>query len=191
MRRTYGLLYRLGLRPWDSPDPPQPLVAFVAATEPGTAVDLGCGTGVQARYLVAHGWRVTAVDAVAQALVLARRADPNRTVTWRMADVTVPSDVDPDGRLAGACDLVLDNGCLHGLTGEERDGWASTVHHLAAPRAALLIRAASPGPRGLTIGPSGIDTSTMDATLGPLWSRQSTHPSGGRDWYAYARQPSA
>jgi SAM-dependent methyltransferase len=31
--------------------------------EPGDAVDLGCGDGVESRHLAEHGWRVLAVDA--------------------------------------------------------------------------------------------------------------------------------
>jgi SAM-dependent methyltransferase len=187
MRRTYALLYRLGLLPWDSPEPPPALVAFVAAARPGTAVDLGCGTGVQARYLAAHGWHVTGVDAVARAIARARRADPGGTVTWRIADVTVPSDVDPDRRLVGSCDLLLDNGCLHGLAGDERAGWASTVQHLAAPGGTLLIRAA-PARHRAGIGPSGIDRSTLDAVLGAMWSPSPASTSGRPDWYAYTRR---
>jgi SAM-dependent methyltransferase len=187
MRRTYALLYRLGLLPWDSPEPPSALVAFVAAARPGTAVDLGCGTGVQARYLAEHGWQVTGVDAVPRAIATARRADPRGTVTWRVADVTVPSDVDPDSRLAGSCDLLLDNGCLHGLAGDEREGWASTVRHLGAPGATLLIRAA-PARRGPGIGPSGIDRSALDAVLADNWSPLPVPISGRHDWYVYTRR---
>jgi SAM-dependent methyltransferase len=187
MRRTYALLYRLGLLPWDSPEPPPALVAFVAATRPGSAVDLGCGTGAQARYLAAHGWQVTGVDAVARAIARARRADPGGTVTWRVADVTEPSDVDPDRRLAGSCDLLLDSGCLHGLAGDERAGWASTVRHLAAPGATLLIRAA-PSRRRPGIGPSGIDRSTLDTVLGGIWAPSPVPWSGRHGWHVYRRR---
>jgi SAM-dependent methyltransferase len=184
MRRTYALLYGLGLRPWDTPETPSPLAEYVATNRPGAAVDLGCGTGAQARYLAAHGWRVTGVAFVARAIDLAIQADPQAAVTWRVADVTRPSDVDPDGRLTGLCDLVLDNGCLHGLSENERAGWAATVGQLAAPGATLLVRAAPPR-RGPGVGPAGIRESAMDELLDPDWSRTTRAAHG---WHRYVRR---
>jgi SAM-dependent methyltransferase len=160
------------------------LVAYVASAPPGVAVDLGCGTGGQARYLAAHGWRVTGVDFMMRAINLAIQADPGRAVTWRVADVTRPSDVDPDQRLRGHCDLVLDNGCLHGLPESARDGWAATVRQLAAPDATLLVQAA-PARRGPGVGPSGIQPSTMDRLVGADWSRTTSGASG---WHRYIRR---
>jgi hypothetical protein len=89
--------------------------------------------------------------------------------------------VDPDQQLAGRCDLVLDNGCLHGLTEREQPGWAATVRHVVAPNATVLVRAAPPR-RGPGVGPAGIGESTMDILLGPGWSR-STPPSA--HWHQY------
>ena len=37
--------------------------------------------------------------------------------------------------LAGTVTLLLDNGCLHGIPGQHRPGWAQTIHALAAPGA--------------------------------------------------------
>jgi SAM-dependent methyltransferase len=182
MRRTYQALYRLGLLPWESTEVPAPLVEFVAAAAtPGTAVDLGCGTGRQALYLAGHGWTVTGVDFTPQAILQARRADPAARVTWRVADVTSSAEVDPAGALAGGCDLVLDNGCLHGLPVTARSGWAATVGHLAAAGATLLLRAA-PARHGPRVGPRGIDQSTVDELLAG-WTGSAI----GGGWYRYRR----
>jgi trans-aconitate methyltransferase len=62
MKRLYEVLYRVGITPWDSARIPAPLAAEVRAAAPAIAVDLGCGTGTQARHLAANGWTVTAVD---------------------------------------------------------------------------------------------------------------------------------
>ena len=185
MRRTYRVLYRLGVLPWDHAGVPGPLTALVEGTAslpPGRAVDLGCGTGEQARYLARHGWSVTAVDYTAEAIAAARRSDPTGAVTWRLADATDRAAVDPDGLLPGTVTLLLDNGCLHGIAQQRRAGWAATVNALAAPHAVLLVRAAPPRRRAL--GPRGIGGTQLTALLGEGW-RPATPP--GPDWYRYLR----
>jgi hypothetical protein len=182
MRRTYRALYRLGLRPWDSSEVPAPLVEYVAAAAaPGTAVDLGCGTGRQALYLAEHGWAVTGIDFTPQAIAQARLADPASSVIWRVADVARAAEVDPAGALDGRCHLVLDNGCLHGLPVTARTGWAETVEYLAAPGATLLLRAAPARP-GLRVGPRGINQSTVDELLAG-WTGSTL----GGGWHRYRR----
>ena len=65
------------------------LVAEVADLRPGTALDLACGAGRNAVWLVGQGWRVTAVDFSGVALRMARDLAAERTVDaeWIEADV--------------------------------------------------------------------------------------------------------
>jgi SAM-dependent methyltransferase len=187
MRRTYRTLYRLGITPWSSPAIPGPLIDIVEgphALPPSQAVDLGCGTGHQARYLARHGWSVTAVDYTPDAVAQALRDDPGRTVDWRVADVTEPASVDSDGRLAAGASLVLDNGCLHGLPARRRPGWAATVGALAAPGAVLLLCAVPR--RRLGIGPGGIDVEEIAALLADRWQPISAP---GPGWHAFILAP--
>ncbi len=189
MRSTYQALYRIGLRPWDSDQIPPELVGLVDSADdqtPRIAVDLGCGTGTQARYLASRGWQVTAVDYVPQAIVRARRSDPDGLVQWRVADVTDPGQVDPAGALAARVRTVLDNGCLHGIPNRLRPGWAATVNHLAATNADLLIRAVPSAPRWP--GPAGVAAATITTLLGDGWT-QSSPP--GPDWHHYRREPAS
>ncbi|WP_405018075.1 methyltransferase domain-containing protein [Kitasatospora sp. NBC_00070] len=186
MRRTYRTLYRLGIAPWNRPEVPGPITDLVegaAPLPPAKAVDLGCGTGRQARYLAAHGWSVTALDYTREAVAAARRADPGNLVVWRVADVTDPASADPDGQLAGTVSLLLDNGCLHGIPDERRPGWASTVGALAAPDAVLLVRATPRRCRG--IGPQGITEGEITTLLAGRW-RASAHPEP--DWFVYSNE---
>ena len=78
MRRSlYDLLYRFGA-PWDGP-PRAELVRLVEAGvltparfPPGRALDLGCGTGANLRYLARHGFEATGIDFSRVALRVAR-----------------------------------------------------------------------------------------------------------------------
>jgi SAM-dependent methyltransferase len=185
MRSTYRTLYRVGLTPWSQPTASGPLIAFADSRPPAVALDLGCGAGVDARYLAGLGWQVTAVDYVPRAIASARKHDRDDQVSWRVGDVTSPDQVDPDGALVGLCDLVIDNGCLHGIPPSMREGWAATVHRFASPGGVLLVRAAPPRNRG--IGPAGIRVDEISALLGGDWSAIS-RPAPG--WLQYQR-PSA
>jgi SAM-dependent methyltransferase len=63
--------------------PPNPYLAReTRSLAPGTALDAGCGTGAEASWLAAQGWRVTAADISAEAL--ARAVD--RAATSGVAD---------------------------------------------------------------------------------------------------------
>ncbi|MFC7483547.1 hypothetical protein ACFQX7_30970 [Luedemannella flava] len=79
---------------------------------------------------------------------------------------------------------MLDNGCLHGLSADEREGWATTVRHLAAPGATLLVRAAPPRGRA-GVGPAGIARSTMDRLLPPDWTPTAVPTADAHGWHAY------
>ena len=50
----------------------QNLIEGNDALPAGAALELGCGTGDSSIYLAQHGWQVTAVDYVKQALEKAR-----------------------------------------------------------------------------------------------------------------------
>src|ERR1700694_3122552 len=70
-RLFFRMTYLLGWKPWDSGMPPPELVEWVEgsrALPPGRALDIGCGTGTNARYLLDHKWQVTGVDFVPRAV---------------------------------------------------------------------------------------------------------------------------
>lgn len=67
------------------------LEAVADQIKPGTALDLACGTGRNAIYLAARGWRVTAVDRLADALTrgrqLVQRYACGDAIEWRCMDL--------------------------------------------------------------------------------------------------------
>jgi SAM-dependent methyltransferase len=150
----YRLLYRLGITPWERAEVPPQVVAFSESFQaPARALDLGCGTGRDAVYLAQHGWEVTAIDGVPQALDGARERGRGAgvEVNWILGDVTRLEGLLPPRPFT----LVLDRGCFHGLTEPERARCAQGVTSATDPGARLLMLAFQPrrwgaGPRGIT-----------------------------------------
>jgi len=66
------------------------LDAEIEGLEPGTALDLGCGSGGNALKLARHGWSVVGVDWAEQAIGLARQAaaDQGLNLNFVVADIT-------------------------------------------------------------------------------------------------------
>ena len=133
----FRVFYRLGFTPWDGHPMATSLQELVKGLPPGTALDVGCGTGDTSIYLARHGWQVTGVDFVPKAVEKARAkaGAAGVTVNFRQADAT---------RLSGegigtGFDLIVDNGCLHGMSGVDRDSYIREVTAVAAPDARLLL----------------------------------------------------
>jgi SAM-dependent methyltransferase len=169
----YRILYRLGITPWERDDVPEHVIR--AASGSGRALDLGCGTGRDAVYLAQQGWSVTAVDAVPNALGAARRRSERAgaEVDFRRGDVTRLEDLGLDP----GYDLVLDRGCFHGLTDDERDRCARGVNALAAADAELVMFAFSPGRHGPA--PRGISAGEILERFGPdQWELVESTPEG-------------
>jgi SAM-dependent methyltransferase len=137
---VYRALYRLGWRVWERSTPAADLLALVegaCALPPDRALDLGCGSGTDSVYLAAHGWEVTGIDIVPQALELARQRAATAGVRARFiqADVTRLEDAGVHGPYT----LVLDFGCLHTLPPDQRPSYVTSVSAVAAPGATFLV----------------------------------------------------
>lgn len=167
MSAAYKLLYRLGFTPWEHEHIEQPLVDLVEgkhAPPAGRALDVGCGTGRDAVYLARHGWQVTGVDVVPQALGRAARraADAGVAVRWVQGDISAPDTLD----LGHDFGLLVDLGCFHGLRATQRQRAAEAMTKAAAPGATMLLFAFSPGRRGPA--PRGLDEAELRSRF-PGW----------------------
>ncbi len=139
----YVQAYQRGTPRWDSGITPPELVAVVegvGAMVPGTALDLGCGTGTNSLYLARHGWRVTGVDFVPAALELAgarqsAAAGLPGELRFLLGDVT---RLDALG-LEQDYTLLFDLGCLHSIETSDRMRYAEGIARLALPQALFLF----------------------------------------------------
>ncbi len=130
------------LEHWESPYPPQELVAMVAAElipAGATVLDIGCGAGADAIFLARHGFRSIGVDTSPRALEIAcaRAAEVGVEVDFRLADAT-------DLPLAdGSIDFAADRGCFHVIARERRSVFARELHRVLRPDAPFLLRGAA------------------------------------------------
>lgn len=166
--RLFRVFYRLGFTPWDGHPQSAVLRDLVEGSDPmppGSALDLGCGTGDASIYLAQHGWRVTGTDFVPKALdeARAKAAAAGATVDFVHADVTHlrQSGIDPGFQ------LIVDNGCFHGMSDHDRDLYVQEVSAVADPGARLLMIAFKPAGR---FGPAGVEQAEIERRFTPDWA---------------------
>ena len=143
--------YRDGETPWDTGTVPPEVRQLVASGEvvPGWALDLGCGSGVSARYLAHHGFRVVGVDMARSPLVRARRAAELEGVPAHFC----LGDVADLSFLRLSTTLALDIGCYHSIPDERRDSYVFSLARRLAPGAIYLLYAFERQPQDGDAGP--------------------------------------
>ena len=164
----FKTFYRLGFVPWDGHPLAQSLRGLIEGDDAlarGTALDLGCGTGDNCIYLAKQGWQVTGVDFVAKAVDKARAkaAASKVAAKFARADVTRLSS---EG-VGSNFDLIVDNGCLHGMSADDRDSYVREVSAVAAPNARLLLVEFVPG---ASYGVPGIEPDEVERRFAAGWT---------------------
>jgi SAM-dependent methyltransferase len=171
----FRIFYRIGFTPWDGHPIAENLQGMVEGTSDkpplpaGSALDLGCGTGDSSIYLAQHGWKVTGVDFVPKALDKARAkaGAAGLSINFVHADVTHLSQAG----IGADFPLIVDNGCLHNMSDNDRDAYVREVSAIAAPDARLLIVAFLPGGR---FGVRGVESAEMERRFASAWTLLST-----------------
>jgi 2-polyprenyl-3-methyl-5-hydroxy-6-metoxy-1,4-benzoquinol methylase len=167
----FRIFYRIGFTPWDGHPLGQRLRDLIEGTgdtpalPAGSALEVGCGTGDCSIYLAQHGWRITAVDFVRKPLEKARaKADAaGVSVNFVQGDVTHLTEAG----IGTGFGLIVDNGCLHNMSDDDRDAYVREISAVAAPDARLLIVAFIPGGR---LGVRGVDSAEMERRFTPAWT---------------------
>jgi SAM-dependent methyltransferase len=96
----------------------------------------------------------------------AKAAAADASVNFVHADVTHLSQ----SGIGADFQLIVDNGCLHNMSDDDRDAYVREVSAVAAPDARLLIVAFAPGGR---FGVRGIDPAEMERRFAPGWTQLS------------------
>ena len=114
--------------PWAHDEPTLYLAEICNLREPGTALDIGCGSGMDSVYLAKRGWDVTSLDFVPQALAFTqqRAEKAGVSVTPVETDITewdVPQQFD----------LVLDHGLLHNMDAVRFAAYRERIVQAVAP----------------------------------------------------------
>jgi SAM-dependent methyltransferase len=121
--------------PWDTGESPPELLDFIRRRPPGSAIDLGCGTGTNICALGKAGWQVVGVEFVPRAARAARRK-------LRRAGVAGEVRIGDVSRLeitSGSYDLVVDIGCYHGLPENSRQRYRQNLPQIMKPGGTFLL----------------------------------------------------
>jgi SAM-dependent methyltransferase len=145
--------YRSGDIPWDTGVVPPEVVELVSSglLLPGWALDLGCGSGTNSRYLAAHSFQVVGVDLAQSALARGRRT----AETQGSSAYFCRGDVSDLGFLAVQAAFGLDIGCFHAVPRERQPAYVASLAAHLLPGAYFLLYAFEPTPSVME-GPSGI-----------------------------------
>lgn len=188
-RLMFQLAYLRGRPRWDTGQTPPELIALQQRLAPGSALDLGCGTGTNAVYLAQHGWEALGIDFVAKSIAAAKRRAHQAGVvercTFEMGDVTRLE------RHRGPFDLAVDIGCYHSIDGPGRRRVSAGLARLVRPGGTYFLYAFAPGPDGK--GRFALSQDTIVSELGAAFTLRDVdrgmsfrHPSA---YYTFERAP--
>ncbi len=138
--------YESGIPPWETGQPSRELARVIAEQQiqPGRAIELGCGSGINAVWLARQGFDVTALDFTPLAIDKARQraAAAGVQVHFVLADVlNLSKDFAP-------FPFFFDRGCYHCVRTENARAYLQT-----------LCKITSPGSLGLILACTAKDTS--------------------------------
>jgi SAM-dependent methyltransferase len=195
----FELSYLLGFSPWDRWhaklwEPLHKLIEGPGSLPPGRAIDLGCGMGPLAIYLAQHGWQVTGVDAVERALRVARTRAVKSGVHVKFVHADVKR-LDRAG-IVGPFELLLDFGCFHTMSQNERREYVESITGVAGKNAELLLFAL--GPLGFQLWPRGARRADIERHFSSYWNivwsapeekmPEKLPPSATATWYQLKRK---
>lgn len=163
--RDWNDHYASGFLPWDTGLPDDELVAFVRAgrVAPGLALEIGAGTGSNARWLAEQGFDVLAVDVAPLAVEQARaKVAAAARVRFEVGDFLAAPP-------AGTFGFVFDRGCFHCFDGaDDRARFAAHVAAVLAPGGVWLSLVGSTEGAPRQFGPPRRSARDLTAAIEPV-----------------------
>ena len=161
----WDVAYLVGA-PWDMGEPPRELTELVndGKLQTGKVLDIGCGTGTIAVFLASRGFKASGLDISRIAVKKAERKAARHDVTCRFyrLDFTDRKELESAG--LPAFDLLIDNGCYHSLSANDRESYANSLLRVSHVGTGYLLwgflRGSRPG-----FGPPGIERNEVEDRL--------------------------
>jgi SAM-dependent methyltransferase len=175
-RFRYNLCY-FGRPPWDTGISPPELIEYLQNTTPGKALDVGCGTGTNLLTMASYGWDVVGFDlswiSVLKARIKLLKAGAKGRVLYGDASAALQPGTD--------FDLILDIGCYHGLSPQERGIYRRNLARWLKPGGNYLLYAHLKTASTALYGLSGADFEGFSEFLNCQWRVDSPErrPDGG------------
>lgn len=163
--QTYDWVSDWSQLPWAHEQATLYLPEICSLRKPGTAIDIGCGSGTDSVYLATQGWDVTSLDFVPKALEFTqqRAKAAGVSVTPVEADVTqweVPHEFD----------LVLDHGLLHNMDPVRFPGYRERIVEAVASEGDFILQhwhPIYPGQPQADSGPTRTPREDIEAFFAP------------------------
>jgi SAM-dependent methyltransferase len=154
--------------PWDIGRPQPAFVELVDAGEfyKGIVLDVGCGTGENALYLVQNGFSVIGVDLSTRAIVAAKAKAVERrlSVDFRLANA-LSLDF-----MGSHFDNVIDSGLFHTFNDNDRVSFASEIARVLKTNGRYFMLCFSDKEPTNWGGPRRISKEEIKATFSPLFN---------------------
>ena len=131
--------------------------------KPGKVLDIGCGTGTCVTYLASKGFDAYGMDISKVAI---RKARGKAQTLGVKCDLRVMDflDVKAVSKLTMTFEVLLDVGCFHSLSAQDRLSYKESLNLVSQPGSTYLLWCFLRGSRW-TPGPPGVDRDEVERTL--------------------------